>query len=82
MSERVYDIFAIIGRLIIPAIATLYFSPSQIWGLPLGEQICGTLAALTVFINTILRIEYNRWEDEQDFDDLVEDLTHEDEDDH
>ena len=69
MDNRLYDILAIIGRLIIPAIATLYFSLSQIWGLPMGEQICGTLAALTVFINTILRIEYNRWEDEQEVED-------------
>lgn len=68
MNEKVYQILAIIGRLIIPAIATLYFSLSQIWGLPLGEQITGTLAAITVFINTILKIEYDRWEQENEDD--------------
>ena len=69
MNEKLYDILAIIGRLILPAIATLYFSLSQIWHLPLGEEICGTLAALTVFINSLLKIEYHRWEDEQELED-------------
>lgn len=69
MNEKLYDILAIIGRLILPALGTLYFTLAQIWKLPLGEEVTGTLAALTVFINTILRIEYSRWEDEQELED-------------
>lgn len=57
MSNKLYDTLAIIGRIILPAIATLYFTLSQIWNLPLGEQICGTLAALTVFLNSVLKIK-------------------------
>ena len=69
MTEKVYDTLAIIGRIVFPAIATLYFTLAKIWGLPLGQEVTGTLAALTVFINTILRIEYSRWEDEQELED-------------
>lgn len=61
MSNKVYDILAIIGRLILPAIATLYFTLSQIWHLPLGEEICGTLAALTVFLNSVLKIKSDEY---------------------
>lgn len=78
MNERVYDILAIIGRLVLPALGTLYFALAKIWGLPLAEEIVGTISAVTIFLNTILKIEYNRWEDEQDFEELVEELTHED----
>lgn len=61
MSDKLYDILAIIGRLILPAIATLYFTLSQIWNLPLGEEICGTLAALTVFLNSVLKIKSDEY---------------------
>ena len=61
MSNKTYDILAVIGRLILPAIATLYFTLSQIWHLPLGEEICGTLAALTVFLNSVLKIKSDEY---------------------
>lgn len=61
MSDKLYDILAIIGRLILPAIATLYFTLSQIWHLPLGEEICGTLAALTVFLNSVLKVKSDQY---------------------
>ena len=61
MSNKVYDILAIIGRLILPAIATFYFTLSQLWHLPLGEEICGTLAALTVFLNSVLKIKSDEY---------------------
>lgn len=69
MTEKVYDTLAIIGRIVIPAIATLYFTLAKIWSLPLGQEVTGTLAALTVFLNSILKIEYHRWEDLQEIDD-------------
>ena len=56
MSEKLYDILAIIGRLILPALGTLYFAIAKIWGLPLATEITGTLAALTAFLNSVLKI--------------------------
>lgn len=56
MSEKVYDTLAIIGRLILPALGTLYFAIAKIWGLPLAPEITGTLAALTAFLNSVLKI--------------------------
>ena len=49
----------------LPAIATLYFALSGIWGLPYGEQIVGTIVAVETFIGALLgisTINYNKKE--------------------
>lgn len=69
MDNKLYDILAIIGRLILPALGTLYFALAKIWNLPLAEEIVGTIAAVTTFLNTILKIKADQyWEalDEND----------------
>lgn len=61
MSNRTYDILAYIGRIFLPACAALYSALSGIWGLPYGEAIVGTLAAVAVFINALLKKESNAY---------------------
>ena len=61
MSDKLYDVLAIIGRLILPALGTLYFALAQIWGLPLGEEIVGTLSAVTIFLNAVLKIKSDQF---------------------
>ena len=56
MSNRVYDILKYVAQIVLPAIATLYFALSQIWGLPYGEQIVGTIAAIDCFLGALLGI--------------------------
>lgn len=63
MSNRVYDVLKYIAQIVLPAISTLYFTLSGIWGLPYGEQICGTLAAVDVCLGALLKIStdaYNK----------------------
>lgn len=63
VSNRTYDILKFIAQIILPAVGTLYFALARIWGLPLGEQIVGTITALDAFLGAILGIstlEYNR----------------------
>ena len=63
MSNKVYDILKYITQIIIPAVATLYFALSSIWGLPYGEQIVGTLTAVDAFLGVCLGIstaQYNK----------------------
>lgn len=69
MSNKLYDILAIIGRLILPALGTLYFALAKIWNLPLAEEIVGTIAAVTTFLNTVLKIQSNAYFAEQEEDD-------------
>lgn len=63
LSNKAYDILKWIAMYLLPAIGTLYFALSQIWGLPYGEQIVGTLAAVDTFLAAILGIStsyYNK----------------------
>lgn len=68
MSNKLYDILAIIGRLILPALGTLYFALAKIWTpyLSYPEEIVGTIAAVTTFLNTLLKIKSDQWYAELD----------------
>ena len=61
MKNSVYDVLKYIAQILIPAIATLYFSVSQIWGLPYGEQIVGTLTAVDAFLGVCLGISSDNY---------------------
>lgn len=56
MSNKLYDILKYIAQIVLPAIATLYFALSQIWGLPYGEEIVGTITAIDCFLGALLGI--------------------------
>lgn len=51
-----YDLLKKIAQYVIPALGTLYFTLSGIWGLPFGEQIVGTLTAIDTFLGILLGI--------------------------
>ena len=57
-------LFAIcLRRVVLPALGTLYFALAQIWGLPFGEQIVGTITAVDCFLGALLgisTIQYNK----------------------
>lgn len=60
LSNKVYDILKWIALIALPAIATLYFAIAQIWGLPYGEQVVGTITAIDTFLGALLGISnYN-----------------------
>ena len=61
MKNETYDILKYIAQILIPAVATLYFSVSQIWGLPYGEQIVGTLTAVDAFLGVCLGISSDNY---------------------
>ena len=56
MSNKVYDVLKYIAQIALPALGTLYFALSGIWGLPYGEQVVGTIAAVDTFLGTLLKI--------------------------
>lgn len=62
-NDRIYDALKWICQIVIPAIATLYFTLSGIWGFPYGEQVVGTLTAIDTFLGVCLGIstyQYNK----------------------
>lgn len=63
MSNKVYNILKYVAQIGLPALATLYFALSGIWGLPFGEQIVGTITAIDTFLGVLLglsTIQYNK----------------------
>ena len=65
MTNKVYDILKWVALIFLPALGTLYFALSGIWGFPYGEQIVGTITAIDTFLGILLGIstmQYNKKE--------------------
>ena len=63
MSNKTYDILKWVAQYLLPALATLYFAVAQIWGLPYGEEVVGTITAIDTFLGVLLGIStanYNK----------------------
>jgi len=66
LTNKTYDVLAYIALIALPAVATLYFAISQIWGLPYGSEVVGTITAIDTFLGTLLKIsssQYNKQEE-------------------
>lgn len=62
ISNKVYDVLKWIAQIVLPALGTLYFALSGIWGFPYGEQVVGTIIAIDTCLGTVLGIstaQYN-----------------------
>ena len=71
MNNKTYDVLKWIAQYLLPASGTLYFALSSIWGLPHGEQVVGTIAALTTFLGVILGVSSAQYDKTQPSDDGV-----------
>lgn len=63
MNNKTYDILKYIAQIVIPAIGVLWFTVAQIWSLPYGQEILGTITAIDCFLGAILGIStavYNK----------------------
>lgn len=72
LNNKVYDILKWIVIIVMPAIGTLYFALSEIWGLPAATQVVGTITAITVFLGAILGVSTVQYNKEQK---LIQDQT-------
>lgn len=56
MSNKTYDVLKYIAMIVLPAVGTLYFALANIWSLPYGEEIVGTITAVDAFLGALLGI--------------------------
>lgn len=66
ITNKMYDVLKWVAQILLPAVATLYFAIAQIWGLPYGEEIVGTITAIDAFLGALLGIstyQYNKRSD-------------------
>lgn len=61
MTNKVYDVLKYIAQIVLPAVGTLYFALSGIWGLPYGEQVVGTVTAVDAFLGALLKISSDNY---------------------
>lgn len=61
LSNNTYDIAKWIALVALPALATLYFALSQVWGLPYGGEIVATITAIDTFIGALLGISSSKY---------------------
>lgn len=64
MSNKMYDALKYVAQIGLPAVGTLYYALSAIWGLPYGEQIVGTITAVDTFLGTLLMISSSAYRKE------------------
>jgi hypothetical protein len=56
LNNKVYDILKFIVIKVLPALGTLYFALSKIWGFPYGEEVVGTISAIGAFLAVVLGV--------------------------
>lgn len=66
ISDKTYDILKWVAQYALPAVGTLYFALSGIWGLPYGEQVVGTVTAVDTFLGVLLGISTATYKKESD----------------
>lgn len=61
LTNKTYDILKYVAQIVLPAVGTLYFALSKIWGLPYGEEIVGTITAVDAFLGALLKISTDNY---------------------
>lgn len=65
-NNKTYDVLKWIALYLLPALGTLYFALSGIWGFPYGEQVVGTITAIDTFLGVILGISSANYKSSED----------------
>ena len=66
ISNKTYDLLSNTVKLVLPAIGTLYFTIASVWGLPFGDQVVGSLAAIATFLGVVLTVAKRGWNNVMD----------------
>lgn len=66
MSNSTYDALKFVAQIALPAVGTLYFALAQIWGIPYGQEVIGTITAIDIFLGVLLGISTNKYNSNPD----------------
>lgn len=61
MTNKTYDTLKWIAQYLLPAISALYAGLAQIWNLPYGVEVAGTVAAIDAFLGVMLGISTDKY---------------------
>lgn len=63
LPDKVYKVAKWAVQIVLPALATLYFTLSGYWGWPRAEEVVGSVAAISLALGVVLQLSsstYNR----------------------
>jgi len=60
LSGDAYDRIKWFSLILLPASGTLYLAVSNLWSLPYGTEVVGTIAAVTAFLGALLGVSSSR----------------------
>lgn len=61
-TGQLYDRLKFTAQILLPGLATLYFTVAQIWGLPKAEELVGTIVAVDAFLGLLLGLSSSRYD--------------------
>ena len=68
LSNNLYDVLSKIQRFL-PALGVFYLALAQIWGLPFGDEVNMTIAALATLLGTMLEVSTGIYLKNKEFND-------------
>ena len=68
MNDKTYDVLKWIATYLLPALGTLYFALAQIWNLPYGEQVVGSITAIDTFLGVVLVLSTSQYNKQKESD--------------
>ena len=66
MSNKVYDVLKWIALIVMPALCALITAITEIWHLPYGPQVSGTVAAIATFLGALLQVSTAKYRNRED----------------
>lgn len=67
MTNKAFDVVRFLSEVALSALGALYYALAEIWGLPYGDAILATCAALSTFLGVFTewqRTRYNKRREE------------------
>ena len=68
MNDKTYDVLKWIATYLLPALGTLYFALAQIWNLPYGEQVVGSITAIDTFLGVVFGLSTSQYNKQKESD--------------
>jgi hypothetical protein len=63
ITGKLYDRLKWLAQIGLPALGALYFGLSQIWGLPSGEEVVGSIVVVDTFLGALLGVSQKKFDE-------------------
>lgn len=61
-NSKIYDALKKFALITLPTIGTMYFALAQIWGLPYGAEVTGSIVAFDTFLGAYVHVSNKQYQ--------------------